>query len=182
MITLEYFGKKDFAQLIEWINSEYLLTNWAGSLFRYPLTEDSLEWYIADTNDPETSDALIYKVTETETNKVIGHVSLGSISRKNKAARISRVLISEDARGKGYCCEIIQKILRIGFEDLQLHRISLGVYDFNHSAIRCYEKCGFTKEGLSRDVLQYEDNTYWSLVEMGILENEWREKNQKAQQ
>ncbi len=179
MIKLEYFGKEDFKQLIEWVNSEHLLTNWAGSLFRFPLNEDSLEWYIQDTNDLETSDALIYKAVEIETNKTVGHISLGGISRKNKAARISRVLISDEARGKGYCDKMTNAILQIGFEDIELHRISLGVYDFNRAAIRCYEKCGFVKEGLMRDVLLYEDNTYWSLLEMGILEHEWREKNGK---
>ena len=179
MIKLEYFGIEDFKKLIEWVNSEHLLTNWAGSLFRYPLNEDSLEWYIQDTNNLETSDALVYKAVETVTNKTVGHISLGGISRKNKAARISRVLISDEARGKGYCDKMTNAILKIGFEDLQLHRISLGVYDFNRAAIRCYEKCGFVREGLMRDVLLYEDNTYWSLLEMGILEHEWREKQNK---
>ena len=179
MIKLEYFGIEDFKKLIEWVNSEHLLTNWAGSLFRYPLNEDSLEWYIQDTNNLETSDALIYKAVETDTYKTVGHISLGGISRKNKAARISRVLISDEARGKGYCDKMTNAILKIGFEDLQLHRISLGVYDFNRAAIRCYEKCGFVREGLMRDVLLYEDNTYWSLLEMGILEHEWREKQNK---
>ncbi|MCW3108086.1 MAG: family N-acetyltransferase, partial [Segetibacter sp.] len=37
------------------------------------------------------------------------------------------------------------------------------------------EKCGFVKEGLMRDVLRYQDDTYWSLYEMSILEDEWRE-------
>ena len=177
MIKLEYFGKEDFKQLIEWVDSEHLLTNWAGSLFRYPLNEQNLDWYIEDSNVINSSEVFIYKVIETTTGSVVGHISLGSVSKKNKAARISRVFISNDARGKGYCNRIINAVLKIGFEDLQLHRISLGVYDFNHAAIRCYEKCGFLKEGLMRDVLLNEDTTYWSLLEMGILEEEWRKNN-----
>jgi RimJ/RimL family protein N-acetyltransferase len=69
---------------------------------------------------------------------------------------------------------MIQEVLRIGFEELKLHRIELGVYSTNESAIRCYERCGFVKEGLSRDVLKY-NNEYWSLMEMSILEDEWRQ-------
>ena len=175
MVKLEYFGKDDFKQLIEWINSEHLLINWAGSLFRYPLTEESLEWYIEDTNNIETSDVFVYKAVDTETNKTVGHISLGGISTKNKSARISRVLVGT-GRGKGYCKDMVSGVLKVGFEDLKLHRISLGVYDFNHAAIRCYENCGFVKEGLFRDVLKYDDNAYWSLLEMSILEEEWRRK------
>ncbi|HEX8313936.1 MAG TPA: GNAT family protein [Flavisolibacter sp.] len=175
MIVLEYFTRSDFDQLMKWITNERLLLNWTGAMFTYPLTEEKLEWYIKDTNDPDTSDALIYKAVNTETGEAVGHISIGNISRKNRSARISRVLIGNTCeRGKGYCQAIIQAALRIGFEELQLHRISLGVYAYNHAAIRCYERCGFIKEGLSRDVFKYRDE-YWSLVEMGILEEEWQQ-------
>ncbi|MCW3108388.1 MAG: hypothetical protein JWQ09_2894 [Segetibacter sp.] len=180
MVKLEYFDKEDFKQLIEWMNSEHLITNWAGSLFKFPLTEDSLDWYIEDTNDLDKSDAFVYKAVDTKTGKTVGHISLGGISEKNRAARISRVLVGNTAeRGKGYCTGMINALLKIGFEELKLHRISLGVYDINKSAIRCYEKCGFVKEGLMRDVLRYQDDTYWSLYEMSILEDEWRELHKK---
>ena len=131
-------------------------------------------WYIEDTNNTD-ADAFIYKAVDTATSKTVGHISLGGISDKNRSARISRVLVGNTSeRGKGVCAGMIKAILKIGFEHLGLHRISLGVYDFNTSAIRCYEKCGFVKEGLMRDVLRYSDNTYWSLLEMSILEDEWR--------
>lgn len=180
MIKLEYFGKEDFKQLIEWMNSEHLITNWAGSLFRYPLTEDSLDWYINDANDSDEADVFVYKGVDTKTGMTVGHVSLGSISEKNRSARISRVLVGSSAeRGKGYYTGMINAVLKIGFEKLNLHRISLGVYDFNKAAIRCYEKCGFVKEGLMRDVLKYDKETYWSLIEMSILEDEWRQLHKK---
>ncbi len=173
MIRLEYFDKNDFEQLIAWIDSDYLITNWAGAMFRFPLTHESLDWYLDETNDTH-SDAFVYKAIDTVSGKTIGHISLGSISEKNKSARVSRVLIGSDAqRGKGYCQAMMTAVLKIGFDEMNLHRISLGVYDFNTAAIRCYEKCGFKKEGLLRDVLKYEDR-YWSLCEMGILDHEWR--------
>lgn len=174
MIRLEYFDHNDFDQLIKWISSEELLINWAGSLFNFPLTRTSMEWYLSDTNDPEKSDALVYKVIEEETGETVGHISLGGISRKNRSARISRVLIgNEKSKGKGYCKQMIKAILKIGFEDLKLHRISLGVYDFNLSALKCYQSSGFVIEGTMRDVLLYKEK-WWSLIEMGILENEWK--------
>jgi len=176
MIELKPFGREDFAQLMEWLNDETLLVNWSGNLFSYPLTEASLEWYIEDTNDLENSEAFVYKAVETDTGKTIGHISLGGISRKNRAGRISRVLIGDRAaRGKGYCCQMVKATAKIGFELLHLHRISLGVYDYNKSAIQCYQKAGFSIEGVYRDVLWFNDQWH-SLVEMSMLENEWFEK------
>lgn len=178
MIRLEYFEPKDFDQLINWINSEELLINWAGSLFSFPLTQSSMEWYLGNTNNPEKSDALVYRVVEAESGETVGHISLGGISRKNRSARISRVLIGEErSKGKGYCKQMIKAVLKIGFEDLQLHKVSLGVYDFNSSALKCYQSAGFTIEGTMRDVLLHKEK-WWSLIEMGILENEWRAINQ----
>jgi len=176
MVRLEYFTKDDYDQLIEWIHDEYILTNWAGSLFRFPLNASKLDWYLENANDLATSDVLIYKAIDTHTNMTIGHISLGSINRGDRSARITRVLVGDTCeRGRGVCQGMIKAILPIGFKDLNLHRISLGVYSFNKSAIRCYEKVGFTIEGTMRDVKQFKDE-YWSLVEMSMLENEWHER------
>ncbi len=173
MIRLEYFLREDFDQLKEWINNDSLLMKWAGGLFSFPLTDASLTWYIEDVNQLPESEAYIYKVIDIDSNEVVGHISLGSISRKNKSGRISRVLVSNAARGKGYCKQMIRAVLKIGFEDLKLHRICLGVYDDNPSAVKCYESAGMIIEGKQRDVLFFKGE-WWSLIEMSILESEWR--------
>lgn len=66
---------------------------------------------------------------------------------------------------------MMRAIVRIGFEELNLHRISLGVFDFNRSAIACYEKAGFRQEDVLRDARRFGD-TFWNLVEMSILKPE----------
>lgn len=133
-----------------------------------------MDWYISNTNDLATSDAFVFRVVEVESGEIVGHVSLGGISRKNRSARISRVLIgSGPHKGKGYCKDMIKAILKVGFEELNLHRISLGVYDFNTAAIKCYKSSGFSVDGISRDVL-LQKGEWWSLVEMSILEHEWK--------
>lgn len=176
MIRLEYFGPADFAQLINWITDEHLMANWSGSMFRFPLTEEALEWYISNTNGAEAPEAYIYKAIDAQTGEVVGHISLGGISQKNSAARISRVLVGHTAaRGKGYCTAMIRAVLRIAFEELKLHRVTLGVYDFNAPAIRCYQKAGMQVEGTMRDVLKRGEGEYWSLIEMSMLEDEWRQ-------
>ncbi|MCC3159614.1 GNAT family N-acetyltransferase [Hymenobacter sp. 15J16-1T3B] len=176
MIRLERFTPADFNQLIEWINSERLMQEWSGSLFSYPLTQESLAWYIEGANDLQNPDVFVYKAVDSKTGEAVGHISLGSISQRDRSARVTRVLVgSECARGKGVCRRMVQALLRIGFEELQLHRISLGVYDFNEAALKCYLKAGFKQEGVLRDVVRHGD-AYWSLVEMGILEDEWREQ------
>jgi RimJ/RimL family protein N-acetyltransferase len=175
MIRLEFFTEEDFQQLIDWIQDEELLMNWAGTQFKFPLKPEKLAWYIEDANDMERSDKLIYKAVDSETGKTVGHISLSVINRRNRSARITRALVGNTAeRGKGIGEQMMKAMLKIGFEDLHLHRMSLGVYDFNEPAIKCYKKCGFHVDGVLRDI-QKHDDTYWSLMEMSILENEWRQ-------
>ncbi|GAA3929188.1 GNAT family protein [Hymenobacter algoricola] len=177
MIKLEYFTPADFSQLITWIHDEYLLMNWSGAMFSFPLTADKLAWYVEDTNDLAASDAFIYKAVDTASGATLGHISLGGLSRKNRSARISRVLVGDTGtRGRGIGQAMVTEVLKIGFEQLGLHRIELGVYSSNEAAIRCYQKSGLTVEGTSRDILNY-DGAYWSLVEMSMLEHEWRARS-----
>lgn len=172
MLELKYFERTDFKQLIDWIDSPRLLLQWGGAAFSYPLTEKQLENYLKNANT-HGSDTLIYKVVMIETGEVIGHVSLGRIDRVNESARIGKVLIgNQSARGKGIGQQLIKKVLNVAFGELHLHRVSLGVFDFNLPAIACYEKVGFVKEGLLRESRKFNDE-YWNLWEMSILEHEW---------
>ena len=176
MIRLEPFTKDDFKLLQSWIISESILTNWAGNLFTFPLTDRSLSWYLNDTNVIGESDAFVFKAVHIETLETVGHISLGGLSWKNRSARISRVIISPDHVGKGYCKPMLKAALKIGFEELALHRIGLGVYTHNQSAIKCYEGAGLVSEGVQRDVL-WTGAAYWSMQEMAILEADWKNLN-----
>ncbi|WP_242257052.1 GNAT family N-acetyltransferase [Bacillus cereus group sp. BfR-BA-01379] len=170
VIKLETFKKSDFKQLIGWIDSEEFLIQWSGNAFTYPLNEQQLEKYITSEN------TLAFKVIDEESKKVIGHISLGQIDNINKSARIGKVLVGDTRmRGRSIGKHMMKAVLQIAFEELKLHRVTLGVYDFNTSAISCYEKIGFVKEGLLRESKKVGE-TYWNLWEMSMLEYEWSDK------
>lgn len=165
MIRLEKFSESDFDRFISWIDNEKFMYQFAGPVFAFPITHQQLNKYISENNRQ------IYKVIETETNKVIGHGEINRIDSMNKSARLCRILIADKFdRNKGYGSLIIKELLKIGFVDLDLHRIDLGVFDFNVSAIKCYENCGFIKEGLLRDSFVI-DNEFYSVYNMSILRN-----------
>ena len=172
MIKLNPFKRSDFKQLIDWVDSEEFLIQWSGNAFTYPLNERQLEKYI------ESANTLAFKVIDEETKVVIGHISLGKIDNINKSARIGKVLVGNTKmRGRSIGKHMMKAVLYIAFEELKLHRVTLGVYDFNTSAISCYGKIGFVKEGLLRDSKKV-GVMYWNLWEMSILEYEWNNKKQ----
>lgn len=75
-------------------------------------------------------------------------------------------------RGKGYGTDAMQVMLRYAFHELNLHRVSLSVYEYNPRAIRSYEKAGFVVEGCTRQWLNREGRR-WDMIYMGILREEW---------
>ena len=175
MLKLETFSEADFHQLINWIPDSSFALQWGGPAFTYPLTVEQLEYYLKDANTVNAT-KYIFKAVNESTNEVIGHISLGNVDRINESARIGKVLIGQsESRGNGYGTQLMLAALTFAFEELKLHKVTLGVFDFNTSAIKCYEKVGFKKEGLLRDARKNGDE-YWNLIEMGILENEWKAK------
>ncbi|MBL4604471.1 MAG: GNAT family N-acetyltransferase [Flavobacteriaceae bacterium] len=165
MIQLEKFEKSDYDRLINWIDTEELLVIFSGQIFDFPITYEQLDSYL------DATDRLVYKVVEQESNTVIGHAELTGIDYRRKSARICRILIGDTThRNNGYGTLIMKELIRIGFSELSLHRLDLGVYDFNTQAIKCYQNCGFEIEGLLKDNMRYGD-TYWSSYNMSILNN-----------
>ncbi|WP_062047114.1 GNAT family N-acetyltransferase [Bacillus sp. JCM 19034] len=176
MIQLRFFQRTDFQQLIDWIDTPQFLLQWGGPNFSFPLTERQLENYVKNANDVN-SHVFVYSVIDTITEDLVGHISLGNIDKQNKSARVGKVLVGDkNVRGKGIGQRMMKEILKIAFDELNLQKVSLVVFDFNTSAIACYEKVGFVKEGLHRDARKI-GNEYWSLWEMSILENEWKKMN-----
>lgn len=73
--------------------------------------------------------------------------------------------------------EVTRLLLAYGFQVKKWHRIELRVLEYNHRAIRCYEKCGF-KDGVLRENA-YIEGKYCSDIVMSILEREYKQ-GQKA--
>lgn len=105
--------------------------------------------------------------------KVVGEVVLNAIDEQNRSANFRIMLLNESYFGKGYGSEATRLMVKHGFERLELHRIDLEVYDFNPRAARVYEKAGFVREGVKRDVLFW-DGAFHSAIVMSILELEYR--------
>ncbi len=173
VLKLEPFTRADFQALMDWIPDAFFAFQWGGPSFTYPLTVEQLENYLKNSNT-ENASKYIFKAVDKSTGKTIGHISLSNVDRVNDSARIGKVLIGpSESRGNGYGTQLILEALKFAFDELKLHKVTLGVFDFNTSAIKCYEKVGFKKEGLLRDARKH-GGKYWNLIEMGILEDEWK--------
>ena len=172
-VELRPFMTADIDQLIAWVPSADFLLQFAGPRFRYPLTREQLEGFLERSSGAESLH-MPFAAMDAATRETIGHIQLVSIDRPNRSVTIGRVLVGPaELRGRGVGRQMVSAALRIAFEELNMHRVDLGVFDFNTSAIACYERVGFRREGVLRDHRRAGER-YWSLILMSILEDEWR--------
>lgn len=178
MVKLESLEKQDLGKIVEWNSdksAEFLL-QWAGPMYIYPLTIKQVEDYFYNEVKKDDSNIFAYKIRLNDSDKIIGTIELREVDKENKIGMVCRFLIGEeDFRNKGIGAHALKEILEIGFNDLKFEKIALRVFDFNHSAIKCYEKAGFVKEKFLEKARKTA-NAYWNLYEMSISKDEWKIK------
>jgi RimJ/RimL family protein N-acetyltransferase len=173
LIRLERFSDEEISQLISWIPNKEFLLQWGGPSYTLESLEKQLKNQMSMMFE-ENPLNLMYSARTVESNELVGHIQLLGIDEINMSARIGRVLVGEkENRNRGIGLQMINAILDIAFNKFNLHRVDLGVFDFNESAIACYKKAGFIVEGSFRECRKI-NGQYWSLINMGILENEYR--------
>ena len=83
---------------------------------------------------------------------------------KNRLGEIG-MMIGAPYRGRGYGTEALGLLCDFAFSEMNLHKLKVSVFAFNAAAIRCYEKNGFTREGLLRAEI-FRAGAYQDVVEL----------------
>ena len=111
----------------------------------------------------------------------LGNISVWPTSRRERAGEIG-YWIRSSMTGKGIATEASARIAQVGFEELELHRVTLRIAVGNRASERVAEKLGFTKEGvLRKEVLvrgRWMDHTLWAMLEeeYRVVRDRWHEE------
>lgn len=133
---------------------------------------EQIEAWCAGLADKE--DRVDLAIISKGNGEFLGEVVLNEIDWTNRSANF-RISLSDPRHfGKGYGSEAARMMLSYGFRELRLHRIELEVFEFNPRAIHVYEKLGFRREGIRREVL-LDEGVYRNAIVMGLLEGEFED-------
>jgi len=161
---------KYIPEIVSWIKSEPDMVKWAGRIFTWPMTQKQFKEHI---KEGKTQPQTLFPFVMVNDNRLVGYCELSSFHRHSDQASLTRVIISPEYRNKGMAKVMIKEVLNFGFKTLDLNRVSLGVFDFNEAAIKCYKNIGFLLEGTTRESAKA-GNTYWNCHLMSILKREWK--------
>jgi len=94
-----------------------------------------------------------------DTGEVVADTVLKWLSAEHRTAEVGFVA-HPDHHGRGYTTEAVGELLRIAFEELEMHRIVGHTEARNTASARVMEKLGMRREG--------------HLIENGWVKGEWQ--------
>lgn len=117
-------------------------------------------------------DGYFFVIRTNEEDRLIGYTILFALNYPHGDAELGIGLGERAYWGKGYGTDTVRVVLRYAFTELNLRRVTLGVFAYNARAIRAYEKAGFKVEGRLRQYLARDGQRY-DMIIMGMLREEW---------
>jgi RimJ/RimL family protein N-acetyltransferase len=168
-VILRPIEREDLPRCVRWFNDPEVRRHLTIHI-PFSLAQEE-RWYENLLERLEgNSDVLL--AIETSEGVHIGNLGLHSINWKDRAAELGITIGEKEYWGRGYGTDAILTLLRLAFEEMNLHRVYLRVDVDNVRGVRCYEKCGFQKEGTLRDAV-FREGRYHDQHLMGILRREF---------
>jgi RimJ/RimL family protein N-acetyltransferase len=138
--------------------------------------------FMAAKPEPESAfqrrDTYDFTIRTLADDLTIGFCALFEVKPSHKTCMVGIGIGNPDYLGRGYGTDAMDVLLGYAFRELNLHRVSLGVFGYNTRAQRSYEKLGFVREGAERESV-YRDDVRYDNIYMGILRRDWEAR--KAQ-
>jgi len=167
-------AERDSKIFARWRNNSEYLRLMDGDIALLFSLENIKKWM----EDNENSDKFAFFIIKDKVeDTVIGEIGLSGFQGKHANAWVGISIGDPQNWGKVFGTDAMKVILKYGFGMLNLHHISLTVFEYNQRGVRSYEKAGFKLEGVQRQFLQ-RDGRRWDMYRMGILKSEWAEQTQ----
>ena len=88
-----------------------------------------------------------------------------------------QLAIGPTEQNKGYGTEALHLFLRLAFDELNLHRLTVILPEYNLKGIELAKKFGFSEEVRRREVI-FRDGRRWDSLHLGLLRPEWSVKHE----
>jgi RimJ/RimL family protein N-acetyltransferase len=162
-VRLRPIEPDDVAMLQRWINTsparDFIFS-------RLPLSfEQERDWAANAAVNPNTPSYIIQTLDEVDIGSIGLHI-------EGPRAMLGIAIHEPEFWDRGYGTDAVKTLVDGAFRARQLVRIELTVLTDNKRAIRCYERAGFTHEGVLRRYI-YQNGAHRDVVLMSVLHEEW---------
>lgn len=146
MFDFREFKESDAEIILGWITDEKSFRLWSADKYKnYPAKAGDINAFY---NELKLNGAMPLMFCDGKAS--IGHLVMRLLSGEPvKTVRFGFIIVDSSVRGKGYGKAMLNKALEFAIDKLGAERITLGVFDNNPKAHKCYESVGFKKCGES---------------------------------
>lgn len=133
MLRLRPYHPDDAAAVLSWCRDERSFYQWtAGVLGDYPLTEEQFH-----------AVASRMAFTALDDGEMVGFFTMRKLEEAGDEVRFGFVIVNSEKRGEGYGRRILQLGVQYAKEHWGAKKASLGIFENNQPAYRCYRAVGF---------------------------------------
>ena len=167
-MRLRPYKNCDAEMIAKWVRNEDVFHKWGGDRFgSFPIDAGMIDQkYRMNNGDCTEPDNFYPWVAVDDENHAVGHFIMRYTGGDCRQLRFGWVVVDDSVRGKGYGKQMLALGLKYAFEILDAMVVSIGVFENNEPAHRCYRKAGFTDRGIT-------EAEPWNIVEMEILRQDY---------
>lgn len=171
-ILLRADERADLPLFVQWLNDPEVQEGLSAHLPMSQVEEE--QWYENMLKTPRDEHPFAIEIRTADGGwKLIGNCSFFGFNWRCRSAEVGIFIGDKSYWNQGYGTEVMQWMIKHGFETLNLNRVFLRVFATNTRAIRCYEKAGFINEGRLRQA-EYKNGQYVDFICMSVLRSEYR--------
>lgn len=139
-----------------------------------PLTPGELKKLHEETYQEAQKSGTIFHfaLRPIDSDQLIGFVRISAIEWTHAAARLELAIAEPIADRTTMIAEALRLALRYAFCELNLHRLSAVLPEYETETASVFEHAGFSLE-VRRRALFFRANRYWDAFHYGILRAEW---------
>ena len=144
MIRLRPYKPSDAKSIVSWCKDEKTFLQWGGDHFgTFPISEDTMNHKYLHENGDCIEEDNFYPFTAFDDEGIAGHFIMRYLHGDNKILRFGWVIVDDTKRGHKYGQNMLRLGLKYAFEIMQADVVTIGVFENNISAYKCYLSAGF---------------------------------------
>ncbi len=163
-IILRAFERDDAERCYRWMNDPNIVRTLKS---RYPIAfQNEIEW-LDGAMHPSVNDRH-FAIERKDDRTHIGNASIHDIEWVSRTAAFGLFVGEPSAWNRGFGGDAIHTLVRFAFDEMNLRKLRISVFEYNDRAKHVLETQGFVQEGRLRREF-YREGSYHDLLILSIF-------------
>jgi len=163
-VILRAFEREDAERCYRWMNDPNIVRTLKS---RYPIAfQNEIDWLerAISVSDGERH----FAIERRDDRSHIGNASIHDIDWVSRTASFGLFVGEPSAWNRGFGSDAIGTLVRFAFDEMNLRKLRINIFDYNERAKHVLETHGFVQEGRLRQEF-YREGTYHDIVILSVF-------------